>query len=425
MKRGLLHWRAATLMPTAATASIARRRVLETVAALVAGVQLALAIIYWRVMSGELHMNDFGKFYYSARAFLEGGDMYGPTVATAVPFGPDATREFWNMNPPHFHLLVLPLAVLSPPHALGVWFGASVFCLVFSILLIARELGIAWTPRTVFYAILAVLLPSATGMVVLTAQLTFLLLLPMTIAWIAARRGNWSRAGILLGLVVSVKPFLGLFWLYCVVRRRAGAALLMAAVVAAVTLAGLVVFGVTPYLSWLRVTSGVDWHWVPMNASLAALLSRVITVNPIYEPLVDASALFGTIAATVAAIALAVTGTAIIRRRGEVDEDWGFAAVITAALLVSPLGWMYYLPLAAAPLAAMALNACRHPAAGERLVLILALPGLLISPIVVGFIVDPPWAVLTIGSIYTWTMLLLWLAVVLRPATPRRAPANP
>ncbi len=29
------------------------------------------------------------------------------------------TRQFWNMNPPHFHLLVLPLAMLPPRQALA------------------------------------------------------------------------------------------------------------------------------------------------------------------------------------------------------------------------------------------------------------------------------------------------------------------
>ena len=74
-----------------------------------------------RNMAGELQMNDFGKFYYSSRAFLDGTDMYGPNPATAVPVTHAETRQFWNMNPPHFHLLILPLARLPPLVALALW----------------------------------------------------------------------------------------------------------------------------------------------------------------------------------------------------------------------------------------------------------------------------------------------------------------
>ena len=391
-----------------------RRRVLEIIAAILAGVQLGLMVIYWRVMTQELHMNDFGKFYYATQAFLAGGDMYGPTVATAVPFGENATREFWNMNPPHFHLLVLPLALLPPPQAIGLWFAAGFFCLVLSLLLIARELEVTWRPQTVFYAALAVLLPSATGMVVVTAQVTFLLMLPMTLAWLAARRGDWSRAGLLLGLAASVKPFLGLFWLYLIIRRQVRAAVLMAAAAIGFALTGLAVFGVSAYAAWMEVTSRVDWLWVPMNASVPALLARTISSNPIYEPLVDASAATSVLSAGLAAIILLITGFTLARQRPgvDVDEDVAFAAVMVTALLISPLGWMYYLPLAAGPLVAWLLAQRAPVSRAGRLLLILALPGIVLPPIVTALGVHLPFSGLVLGSVYTWTMLLLWLVIV-------------
>ena len=40
-----------------------------------------------RVMYTHLHMNDFGKFYYSAQFFLQGQDMYAPSPATEIPVG--------------------------------------------------------------------------------------------------------------------------------------------------------------------------------------------------------------------------------------------------------------------------------------------------------------------------------------------------
>jgi hypothetical protein len=60
------------------------------------------------------------------------------------------------------------------------------------------------------------------------------------------------------------------------------------------------------------------------------------------------------------AFVLLVTLAVVARDRGQ-PVDRSFALLLLCALLVSPLGWMYYLWLAAGPLAALAL------AHGERL----------------------------------------------------------
>src|SRR5262245_28505683 len=106
-------------------------------------------LLYYAVLATymvqRLHMNDFGKFYYSARLFLDGQDMYGPSPATAIPVAGTETRQFLNMNPPHFHLVMLPLAELPPGVALSVWSVINLLALILSLRLISRELGISWT----------------------------------------------------------------------------------------------------------------------------------------------------------------------------------------------------------------------------------------------------------------------------------------
>ena len=69
-------------------------------------------VVLVRVMA-SLNMNDFGRFYYAARAFLAGHDMYAPSPATPLGGGQLAgTPQLFNLNPPHFHLVVIPLAAL-------------------------------------------------------------------------------------------------------------------------------------------------------------------------------------------------------------------------------------------------------------------------------------------------------------------------
>ena len=172
----------------------------------------------------ELHMNDFGKFYYSARAFLDGGDMYAPSPATNIGIGAAANLQFLNMNPPHFHVMVLPFALLPPDLAAILWMVVSLVALMMSVVLIGRELEVRWTPITILGVAFSVLAFSGTQAFFLTGQVSMLLMLAMTVCWIAARRGRWTAAGVWLGICLSVKPFVAIFLPYLIATRRYRAA---------------------------------------------------------------------------------------------------------------------------------------------------------------------------------------------------------
>ena len=56
-------------------------------------------------LATDLRMNDFGRFYYTAVAFLQGQEMYGPRPAEVVqPSELRTGQQLGNLNPPHFHL---------------------------------------------------------------------------------------------------------------------------------------------------------------------------------------------------------------------------------------------------------------------------------------------------------------------------------
>src|SRR5262245_25929345 len=105
--------------------SAAREKSATTTLAVIALIGLSIIAFMWdaallQMMTDKLHMNDFGKFYYATRAFLEGRDMYAPTVATDLKLDLVPDLQFLDLNPPHFHLLIVPLAVLQPAQALGI-----------------------------------------------------------------------------------------------------------------------------------------------------------------------------------------------------------------------------------------------------------------------------------------------------------------
>ena len=392
----------------------------------IAAAAFVLDIALLRGMT-SLQMNDFGKFYYSARAFLDGGNMYATSPATDLKFAEAPGLQFLNMNPPHFHLIVLPLALLSPQPALTIWVGASLLALVLSILLIVREVGLAWTPNRVLAAATGTLLFTATQSFFATGQLSLLLLLALTICWVEARHDRWTTAAAVLGACLSVKPFLLIFAPYLLLTRRFRAAVVMLATAAALVAIGVLVFGFTQYEAWYRaLRQSGDWSWAVMNASMLGLFRRAFDTQPIGTPLVVAPSLVNgwiVAAALVGTVTLVVT----IRDREPHAIDRSFALLLVAAQLISPLGWIYYLWLPAGPIAALATP---HVASGFRRTSATAgspkgrrhvLKRVLALVAMIGFVYPMPfllafrnhaWATLTIASIYFWATLALWLLLL-------------
>ncbi len=392
-----------------------------------------LALLGWNValvlvMERGLERSDFGKLHASARAYLAGRDMYdlGPATLSPVRGMTDGILhyiQFLNLNPPHFHVLLLPLAPLSGRWALAVWGVLSLACLALSLRLIARESGIALTPWRRRLAALALLSFAGMGAVAVTGQVSFVLLLPVTLAWARARRGRWGEAGVYLGLAMSVKPFLAIFLPYLILRRRfvtLGTALGAAG---GAFLIGLGAFGWDAHRSWLAGLSAVSWEWVAMNASVLGFLRRVLAPSMYYEPLLDVPGLIVPLwlllSATIGVVSLAVAAG----DRGARAVDRGFALLLLAALLISPLGWTYYWWLALGPMVAVVASWALREAQPERAylpntrrwrraLLLVAVPGL-IWPLPATIAFQPSaWATVLPGSAYFWATLALWGALI-------------
>jgi alpha-1,2-mannosyltransferase len=393
-----------------------------------------LALLGWNValvlvMERGIARSDFGKLHASARAYLAGRDMYDLGPATLSPVRGMTGEvlhyiQFLNLNPPHFHLILLPLAPLPPRWALVVWGIVSLGCLALSLRLIAREAGIALTPWRRRLAALALLSFAGLGAVAVTGQVSFILLLPVTLAWIRARRGDWAEAGVYLGVAMSVKPFLAIFLPYLVLRRRFVALGTAVGAGAGAFLVGLGVFGWGAHRSWIAGLSAVSWEWVAMNASVLGFLKRVLAPSMYYEPLLEAPGLVAPIwllmSGTIGAVSLAVAAA----DWGDRAVDRGFGLLLLAALLISPLGWTYYWWLALGPVVAVVgswwwgrdARPERPPASNtgrwRRALLLAAVPGLF-WPLPATIAFQPSaWATVLIGSAYFWATLALWAALI-------------
>jgi hypothetical protein len=369
-------------------------------------------IALWPVLV-RLHYNDFGRFFYSTLSFETGGNMYAPSAATPVPFGNGEFVQYLDMNPPHLHALLVPLTGLSIERAFAIWAAAGLACLLASLVVIARELRLNWTVQGFTWTLFGVAASAATGATVVTGQLTFLLLLPVTLAWRAARRNDWPRSGWYLGVLMTLKPFLGVFVLEAVWTRQWKVVWRMAIAGATTAVVGLLAFGIHPYIDWVHALRAVSWLWAPMNGSLFGLASKAFDGGPMFRPIAENPDLVRPLATAVSLCLVAVTLVGLQRTRSPKAADQAFLAVLLLAQLISPLGWVYYLWLGAGPAAGLWVTSRQRPSMLRDSLVILAAPGFFLPVLATVGWSSARWSGITLGSAYTWTTLLLWSAVMI------------
>ena len=376
-------------------------------------VWVAFAQVYARMIrltiTDPTH-SDFTIFYYTSRMVADGLPMYGLSPARyGVTWAAD---HLGNLNPPHIQLLLLPLGHLSYRAALAWFVLINGACLAWALWLIARELKVAWS-WTRFWGWGALTLSCAAfTTVAVTCELTFMLMLPFTLAWCAWRRGRWTAAGAWLGACASAKLFLLLFLPFLLWQRRWRAAAAFVGTAGVLVVAGGALFGSGVYLQWAATLGRVGWWWIPMNASWQGFASRALDGSATITPVVDAAFLVRPVAAVGAAVVALASLAAATRDRDAEARSASFLVVLLGAILASPLGWVYYLPLAYGPMLGWLLaNGVRRLAPVWAAMLVIGLTCLYVPQEVAAWVRHNVIATLTLTSVYFWGTLLLWLVV--------------
>jgi alpha-1,2-mannosyltransferase len=355
-------------------------------------------------------MEDFGLFYASARQYLNHESPYGPLMRPGTRQVSDAR----NLNPPHVNLVFLPFALLPPRLALLGWLLLNLCALGDTARIAARQ-GI-WKPLSLSGLAAGVFLLAWAPMaaLVITGQLALLVMWLVTRAWCAARRGDWRRAGWWIGAAAATKLFLLVFIPYLVVRRRWGALRAAALQMGLLAAAGALVFGPGAYVAWWQQFGEVTWQGHYMNASWWGVLERALHGSPAYRPLWMASSYVAVVWAIGALLVLALTYVRLIPV-GTTDVDFAFALLTTAALLASPLGWVYYFWLGALPLAAW-VRSTRPISAGTLLVGVVLTTAALWHASATIWLQPSGVATVTIGSVYFWALFGTWAWLMTRHA---------
>ena len=365
---------------------------------------LLVAFCLWAI-SGELRrvlpphgLWDFGAFVASGRAAAEGLNPYGvyPPLTPHVVFpGFDAWNP--NLNPPISALLFQLFDLAPPEHSLWVWSWISVALYAAAVLLLVQRYAPDW--RGIVLVVWAFALAGFWDTLYL-GQIYVPLVLAAVGAWLLLDRNQPIWAGILIGLVIAMKPN---FLVWPVLLFLAGQRLpslvsvLTAALVSAIPLA---IFGPEIYRQWLElVVSDGERAFFLTNASISGLAARA-GVPFLGTPLS-------------AALLLALAAWAWFRKPATLHAS---ALGLLAAVFASPLGWIHY------TLFLLPVIVAYHRHWGMWVV-----AALLVVPVpkILGYFGAEQWLQFTLGSAYGWALVLCLVVLLFSTDRPDAADATP
>jgi hypothetical protein len=312
---------------------------------------------------------DFVKFYMSTKYFWEGKNIYTP-ISTNTPdtlvdhilkkfTKPDVQtskpqREILhpNLNPPFQTLILAPLGLLSYNKAYILFAIISLISCLTAVIMISNEVASSEHKVTVLLILLNIILyyfPTWTNIVY--GQFSLILLLLITLAWLAAKKGRDQISGVLLGLAMSLKLFVGLFLLFFLVRRRGRLLFWFIGTFLLLSLLPLWILGVETYKHYFSILSSITWYAASWNASFLAFFTRILGGSE-NVPLVNLPEL-AHVLTRICSLAFALWLSWLVwpRPRDSSPDsfDLGFSLTITGMFLISPLGWMYYFSLLIIP----------------------------------------------------------------------------
>ncbi len=326
---------------------------------------------------------DFGSFVASARAAKEGLNPYGIYELTLHVELPGFESWNPNLNPPISALLFQLFDIADPHVSYRIWRWISIaFYAATVVLLVRRFAGV----QAVIVALWAFALAGFWDTLFL-GQIYLPLVFAGVAAWMLLERGNGLAAGILIGIIVSMKPNF-LVWPALLFLSGYYRPALIASITAGIISAiPLLVYGPEVYRQWFElVASDRERAFFLTNGSFAGLAARA------------GMPMLGLILSLALLAGLALW--AFLRRP---DVLVASALALVAALLASPLGWIHY-TLFLLPVLLMHW----HRPTMRIVALLLIIP----VPFIIDQFTKAAWIQLTIGSAYGWA-LVLCLAVLI------------
>ena len=147
------------------------------------GAAVLVSYVFRALAEIELHPIDFSIFYASTRAWFAGSPMYCSDCEAGLGL---------NYNPPHLHVMLLPLARLPLHWAFALWTAGSLAAGAMTIRVTLREVAERWPAQDRRVLAAAALTCAGVAATIRMGQVSLYLALVVTLAWKAARHGKWS-----------------------------------------------------------------------------------------------------------------------------------------------------------------------------------------------------------------------------------------
>ena len=364
------------------------------------------------VVSRSSLPSDFAIFYASTQFLLEGKNVYAlvPVDRLYLTGSSNLAKTIWhpNLNPPFFNLMLSPLGMVPYTVAFWIWSVLSLGFGVFGVTLLQRSTG----KFDIDYILTLLVLLLVYFPVLINFNLGQMALMVFALlagGWVAARTGRDRLSGVLLGLAFSIKIFLGLFAVLFLFQRRWLLLFWLIGIFVMCSLVGLAVLGSDGYRQYSHALGSVTWQSENWNASAYGFFSRIFGGSE-SSPLFDFPAL-GKVLNNVFVLLMVIGMFWLGRARSYADPDanfdLAFSYTLVAALLISPLGWMYYFPMLFIPVFVLFRLSFFLPFGTLFKVLLLAVFGVSGFPQFVVTAADTRQIALTQGAFYFYALVAL------------------
>lgn len=284
----------------------------------------------------KLHL-DFDAFYHSSQDLLSQRPPY--------------TQG--NFNPPIFFLIFKPFTYLSPHYAYLAW-TFFMALLYFYAIKITTSLFLKQSPYQKSAPLLLMLsYPLITSLII--GQITALIFLLIISGYKAFLLKKEVMCGLLWGLVTAIKFFPGLLFFVLLKQRAYKSLLFFTAFTLLFIFMPLLFYPCSIYEDYVSSMSEIRWFSHSWNVSLFAIPFKFFLTQKATVPYM--------LTLKKAAYVLSMTGfclyiTLLLTKKLSVKSQ--FMLTLCFMFLISPLAWLYYLPILFIPICFL-LNKTKHP----------------------------------------------------------------
>lgn len=308
--------------------------------------------MYWIRSSFDsplLYQKDFVSGFLLAKALLNGSDPYVSLRELSATWMPETDLHKFNHPSPHtiaIGWLCAPFTLLPYESAARAWLIFELGCLLGSILLLERALGLNWGWRARLGVLVLALGWAPVMQDLWFGQFSLVLLVLLLGAWLALRQGQDWRGGVWLGCMVTLKLTGWPIVLFLLWRRRWTA--VWSAGLTVVALHGLQValHGWTLVSDYyLKIGPQVSAHYRlrDPNASLWTFGQRLFAEfgnNFLSQPPWPSPGLARLVNVAVPLLVLGVSFWLAGQLR---NFDAAFALLACVSAVINPVAWTHYL----------------------------------------------------------------------------------